>query len=100
MIAQNYLFINYLWIGGDLYPLGFRRSHKEVDCEAREQPFRNHTASCCELADWVRDRQICGGFTMDCNLLRLDSKPRVCADMPSGPASAGSDSTYSVVRAL
>ena len=31
-----------------------------------KEPFRNHTALCCELIDWVCDRKNPGEFTMDC----------------------------------
>jgi hypothetical protein len=30
-----------------------------------KEPFRNHTVLCCELIDWVCERQIPGDFTMD-----------------------------------
>jgi len=36
-----------------------------VVCEALKEPFRNHTALCCELIDWVCERQIPGDFAMD-----------------------------------
>ena len=65
-IAQDYLFINYVCTSGKHYLLEFRLFRKEEICEALKQPFRNHTVSCCELIDWVCERNIPGDFTMDC----------------------------------
>jgi hypothetical protein len=65
-IAQDYLFINYVCTSGKHYPLEFRLFRKEEVCQAIGEPFRNHTALCCELIDGVCDRQIPGDFTMDC----------------------------------
>jgi hypothetical protein len=65
-IAQDYLFVNYVCTGGKHYPLEFRLFRKEEDCKALGEPFRNHTALCCELIDWVCERDIPGDFTMDC----------------------------------
>jgi uncharacterized protein YndB with AHSA1/START domain len=64
-IAQDYLFINYVCTSGKHYPLEFRLFRKEEVCNALKQPFRNHTALCCELIDWVCRRDIPGDFTMD-----------------------------------
>jgi hypothetical protein len=65
-IAQDYLFINYVCTGGKHYPLEFRLFRKQEICEALGEPFRNHTALCCELIDGVCERDIPGDFTMDC----------------------------------
>jgi hypothetical protein len=64
-IAQDYLFANYVSTSGKHYPLEFRLFRKQEICEALKEPFRNHTVLCCELIDWVCDRQIPGVFTMD-----------------------------------
>ena len=64
-IAQDYLFANYVCTGGKHYPLEFRLFRKQEICEAMKEPFRNHTALCCELIDWVCEREIPGDFTMD-----------------------------------
>jgi hypothetical protein len=64
-IAQDYLFANYVCTSGKHYPLEFRLFRKQEICEALGEPFRNHTVLCCELIDWVCDRQIPGDFTMD-----------------------------------
>jgi DDE superfamily endonuclease len=64
-IAQDYLFANYVCTSGKHYPLEFRLFRKEEICKALNEPFRNHTALCCELIDWVCERQIPGDFTMD-----------------------------------
>ena len=65
-IAQDYLFINYVCTSGKHYPLEFRLFRKQEICEALKQPFRNHTVLCCELIDWVCERNIPGDFTIDC----------------------------------
>ena len=65
-IAQDFLFINYVCTSGKHYPLEFRLFRKQEVCEAIREPFRNHTALCCELIDWVCARQIPGDFSMDC----------------------------------
>ena len=64
-IAQDYLFANYVCTSGKHYPLEFRLFRKQEVCEALKEPFRNHTVLCCELIDWVCERQIPGDFTMD-----------------------------------
>jgi hypothetical protein len=64
-IAQDYLFANYVCTSGKRYPLEFRLFRKEEICKALEEPFRNHTVLCCDLVDWVCERQIPGDFTMD-----------------------------------
>jgi hypothetical protein len=64
-IAQDYLFINYVCTSGKHYPLEFRLFRKEEVSQAIGEPFRNHTALCCELIDWVCQRDIPGDFTMD-----------------------------------
>jgi hypothetical protein len=65
-IAQDYLFINYVCTSGKHYPLEFRLFRKQEICAAIGEPFRNHTALCRELIDWVCQRRIPGDFTMDC----------------------------------
>ena len=65
-IAQDYLFANYVCTSGKHYPLEFRLFRKQEICEALKQPFRNHTVLCCELIDWVCERNIPGDFTIDC----------------------------------
>jgi len=65
-IAQDYLFIDYVCTSGKHYPLEFRLFRKREVCEALGEPFRNHTALCRELIDWVCERRIPGDFTMDC----------------------------------
>ena len=64
-IAQDYLFVNYVCTSGKHYPLEFRLFRKEEVCAALKEPFRNHTALCCELIDWVCEQTIPGDFTMD-----------------------------------
>jgi DDE superfamily endonuclease len=64
-IAQDYLFINYVCTSGKHYPLEFRLFRKQEVCEALNMPFRNHTALCRELIDWVCEQAIPGDFTMD-----------------------------------
>ena len=64
-IAQDYLFANYVCTSGKHYPLEFRLFRKREICEALKEPFRNHTALCCELIDWVCERKIPGDFAFD-----------------------------------
>ncbi len=64
-VAQDYLFVNYVCTSGKHYPLEFRLFRKEEICEALKEPFRNHTALCCELVDWVCERKIPGTFAID-----------------------------------
>jgi hypothetical protein len=64
-IAQDYLFANYVCTSGKHYPLEFRLFRKQEISEALKEPFRNHTVLCCELIDWVCERQIPGDFAMD-----------------------------------
>jgi hypothetical protein len=64
-IAQDYLFANYVCTSGKHYPLEFRLFRKQEVSEALKEPFRNHTVLCCELIDWVCERQIPGDFAMD-----------------------------------
>ena len=64
-IAQDYLFANYVCTSGKHYPLEFRLFRKQDISEALKEPFRNHTVLCCELIDWVCERQIPGDFAMD-----------------------------------
>jgi hypothetical protein len=65
-IAQDYLFVNYVCTSGKHYPLEFRLFRKEEVCQAIGEPFRNHTKLCCELIDWVCEREIPGDFAFDC----------------------------------
>src|SRR3954453_471833 len=65
-IAQDFIFANYVCTSGKHYPLEFRLFRKQEVCEARKEPFRNHTALVCELIDWVCERHIPGDFTIDC----------------------------------
>jgi DDE superfamily endonuclease/Transposase DDE domain len=64
-IAQDYLFANYVCTSGKHYPLEFRLFRKQELSEALKEPFRNHSVLCCELIDWVCERQIPGDFAMD-----------------------------------
>jgi hypothetical protein len=64
-IAHDYLFINYVCPSGKHYPVEFRRFRKEQQALDLEVPFKNHTTLCCELIDFVCERQIPGAFTMD-----------------------------------
>ena len=64
-IAHDYLFVNYVCTSGKHYPLEFRRFRKEEICEALKEPFKDHTALCKELIDWVCERNIPGTFTFD-----------------------------------
>src|SRR4051812_6068258 len=64
--CQDYLFINYVCTSGKRYPLESRLLRKEEVCTALKEPFRNHTKLCCELIDWVCQRDIPGDFAMDC----------------------------------
>ena len=64
-IAQDYLFANYVCTSGKHYALEFRLFRKEEICNALEEPFRNHTVLCCDLVDWVCERQIPGDFAVD-----------------------------------
>ena len=64
-VAQDYLFVNYVCTSGKHYPLEFRLFRKQEVCEARKQPFRNHTVLVRELIDWVCQRSIPGDFAFD-----------------------------------
>jgi len=84
-IAHDYLIANYVCPSGKPYALEFRRFRKRADCEAQQarlaaQPggvaaapeeeqrlatFKSHTVLCCELVDWVVERQIPGTFAFD-----------------------------------
>jgi hypothetical protein len=64
-IAHDYLFVNYVCTSGKHYPLEFRRFQKENLCEALEVPFKDHTALCQELIDWVCQQNIPGTFAFD-----------------------------------
>jgi hypothetical protein len=65
LIAHDYLFSNYVHPSGKHYPLHFRRFRKRETCEQTGTPFKNHTALCIELIDWVIDQAIPGDFTFD-----------------------------------
>ena len=84
-IAHDYLLVNYVCPSGKPYARDFRRFRKRADCEAQQarlaaQPggvaaapeeaqrlatFKSHTVLCCELVDWVVERQIPGTFAFD-----------------------------------
>ncbi len=64
-IAHDYLIANYVCTSGKHYPLDFRRFQKRELCECLEVPFRDHTALCQELIDWVCAQGIPGTFTFD-----------------------------------
>jgi hypothetical protein len=64
-VAQDYLFVNYVCTSGKHYPLEFRLFRKQEVCEARKQPFRNHTVLVRELIDWVCEHSIPGDFAFD-----------------------------------
>ena len=66
-VAQDYLFVNDVCTSGKHYPLEFRLFRKREICQAIGEPFRNHTALCCELIDRVCERDIPGDFAMDCD---------------------------------
>jgi hypothetical protein len=64
-IAHDYLIANYVCTSGKHYPLEFRRFRKREQCEATGEEFVDHTKLCCQLVDWVCDREIPGDFTFD-----------------------------------
>ena len=84
-IAHDYLIANYVCRSGKHYALEFRRFRKQADCDARRAEldarvggfeaatpkeqrlatFKNHTALCGELIDWVVEQQIPGAFAFD-----------------------------------
>jgi len=64
-VAHDYLFVNYVCTSGKHYPLDFRRFQKADLCDCLEVPFRDHTALCQELIDWVCDQHIPGTFAFD-----------------------------------
>ena len=64
-IAHDYLIANYVCSGGKHYPLEFRRFRKREQCEVTGEAFFNHTKLCCQLVDWVCEREIPGDFTFD-----------------------------------
>src|SRR4051794_12957916 len=64
-IAHDYLIANYVCTSGKHYPLEFRRFQKADLCECLEAPFKDHTALCRELIDWVGARGIPGTFAFD-----------------------------------
>jgi hypothetical protein len=64
-IAHDYLFANYVCSGGKHYPLEFRRFRKREQCDATGEEFFDHTKLCCQLVDWVCEREIPGDFTFD-----------------------------------
>jgi len=65
LIAQDYLFANYVHPSGKHYPLTFRRFRKKETCIAAEAPFRSHTDLCIELIDWAVAEGVPGDFTFD-----------------------------------
>ena len=64
-IAHDYLIANYVCTSGKHYPLEFRRFRKREQCEATGEEFLDHTKLCCQLVDWVCEREIPGDFTFD-----------------------------------
>src|SRR5438876_3955539 len=64
-IAHDYLIINYVCTSGKHYPLDFRRFQKADLCDCLEVPFKDHTALCKELIDWVCEQHIPGTFAFD-----------------------------------
>ena len=104
-IAHDYLIANYVCPSGKHYALEFRRFRKQADCERKlaelnacegglaaasekEQrlaTFKNHTALCGELIDWVVEQKIPGTFAFDsyftnapiCNLIDAHSRAYV-----------------------
>jgi len=64
-IAHDYLIVNYVCSSGKHYPLEFRRFRKREQCEATGEEFFDHTKLCCQLVDWVCQREIPGDFTFD-----------------------------------
>ena len=64
-IAHDYLFANYVCSSGKHYPLEFRRFRKREQCEATGEEFFDHTKLCCQLVDWLCQREIPGDFTFD-----------------------------------
>ena len=64
-IAHDYLIVNYVCTSGKHYPLEFRRFRKREQCEATGEEFLDHTKLCCQLVDWVCEREIPGDFTFD-----------------------------------
>ncbi|MCZ7574369.1 MAG: IS701 family transposase [Ardenticatenaceae bacterium] len=65
LIAHDYLIANYVCASGKHSPLDFRRFRKREQCEATGEPFKNHTALCLELIDWVVAEGIPGDLTFD-----------------------------------
>jgi DDE superfamily endonuclease len=88
-IAQDYLFANYVCTSGKRYPLEFRLFRKEEICKALEEPFRNHTVLCCDLVDWVCERQIPGDFTMDSYFTNAEILNHINGKTDSGGRSRG-----------
>jgi DDE superfamily endonuclease len=64
-IAHDYLIVNYVCTSGKHYPLDFRRFQKEQLCQELNIPFKDHTAQCKELIDWVCQQNIPGTFAFD-----------------------------------
>jgi hypothetical protein len=64
-IAHDYLIANYVCASGKHYPLEFRRFRKREQCEVSGEEFLDHTVLCCQLVDWVCEREIPGDFTFD-----------------------------------
>ena len=65
LIAQDYLFANYVHPSGKHYPLHFRRFRKREECQERKTRFLSHTDLCIELIDWVVSEDIPGDITFD-----------------------------------
>ena len=64
-VAHDYLIASYVCPSGKHYPLDFRCFQKREQCQARNAPFKDHTALFQDLVDWVEGRHIPGTFAMD-----------------------------------
>jgi hypothetical protein len=64
-IAHDYLIANYVCSSGKHYPLDFRCFQKKDQCEARKDPFKDHTQLFQELVDWVQTQELPGTLAMD-----------------------------------
>jgi hypothetical protein len=71
LIAHDYLIANYVLPNGRHYPLDFRRFRKKNQCDATH-PFRDHTALCIDLIDWVIVQDIPGDFAFDSYFTHAD----------------------------
>lgn len=92
VIAHDSLIANYVCPSGKHDALELRRFRKQADCAAASQPgeapdgdgqsapdepsglppFKNHTALCKELIDWVEAHRIPGELTFDCSFTNAE----------------------------